>query len=190
MSVVHIFEIRDGRAFPTVEVLLIPVFKNIWDKDTEEGKPEAIKVFSYIHFLLSPMLANFYLNYLEEDRPAVIKKDLWGDPYYTSPIYEDSDIIDAIVFYKGHLEESTLGYSTLNNALKTAENLEDHLKNIDFTERTKGGAMVIKARDVTAALKEIPEVVKTLKKARKEIHEEVKDQAKTRNERVIGPYER
>jgi hypothetical protein len=185
-----LFEYRDGRAFPSIHALIIEPFKSLWEKDTTEDHGECVKVFTYIELLCSPKISNPYYTVHESVRPAKLKRDIWGDENYESQLYGTLELISAIRKYKELLLDSAPGYSTLLSAISAANTLEDYLNQLNLNERTKGGVMVIKPADVTKALKDIPDVVKSLKRAREEVHNDLKESSKTRNEREIGPFER
>jgi hypothetical protein len=179
--------INNKYAYPSTHALLIEPFKSIWESDTSEGNLEAIKILTYVELLCSPKKSNPYFGIPEEQRPEAVKKQVWGD---SPPDAENATIImDAVQTYKRLLNHSSPSFDLYDSAMAAAEKLKAQLKNINFNERTKGGAMVIKPKDVTSALKEIPDVMKSMEQLRNKLNQDLVDEAKTRNDRDIGSYE-
>ena len=81
-------------------------------------------------------------------------------------------------------------YSLFNSALVAADKLKDNLNNVNLAEMTASGTAVTKPKDVTSALKEIPDVIKSLETMRNKVASELLEDTKTRNQREVGEYER
>jgi len=181
-----LFEIVNGRVLPTAHALLLEPFRTIWERDTSDGKGNAEKVFRYIEFTCSPKKSNPYLGYSEELRPRKVKKEIWGDEDK-----RDTDfMILGITKYKMLLEEASPTYALLNAALTAKDKLIHFLENFDLTERTNAGTAVIKPADITRALQQVPDVAKSILAMRDKVQAELVEEAKTRNQREVGDYER
>lgn len=181
-----LFEVINGRAFPSVHALMIEPFKTIWASDPTPEKGNAIKVFSYIELVCSPKKSNPFFGEKEDIRPSKVKKEIWGDPNK-----EDTEfMILGAIKYRELLEHASPTYSLLHSALVAKDKLETYLQNFDLNERTQSGTAVIKPRDITSALKEIPDTAKGIVAMREKVQQELIEEAKTRNQREIGDYER
>lgn len=185
-----LFEVYNGVVRPSVHALMVEPYKSIWEKDPDPDKGEATKVFSYVEFLLSPKKSNIFYGYDDKVRPKEIKKRLWGDENYQSDIYSTFEIIRLVDYYKNDLENSSPSYVTLVDAILTAHNTREHLRDVNLNDTTPTGALKLKPKDVTGALKEIPEIIKTLEDTRDRVLAELKESAKSRNNREIGYFER
>jgi hypothetical protein len=186
-----LFEVRDGIAYPSVHALIIDPYMSIWNKDNEEGKPEAMKIFRYVELLLSPKKSNPYHGYTDmSERKRVLKEKIFGSVSYESPLYGPMEIMAVIKAYEDDLQHSSPNYDAYIVALQTKNSVIDYLKNVDLNERTTGGAMVIKPKDVTAALNDLPNVTANIDKIRDQVLNDLKEASKTRKDREIGPYER
>lgn len=185
-----LFEVYNGKAIPSAHALLIDPYKSMWNKDTSKDKDEAINMFSYVEFLLSPKKSNIFFGYDDKIKPAKIKQRIWGNEHYISPVYSTSEIIGLIQAYKEDLENSSISYATLNDAILTAQNTREYLRDVNLGETTPSGALKLKPKDVTGALKEIPDIIKTLETTRDNVLAEIKESAKSRNNREIGFFER
>lgn len=181
-----LFEVINGKAFPSVHALLIEPFKSIYEMDNSKDKGKAIQVFTYIELVCSPKKSNPFFGYSEDDRPAKVKKEVYGDENYPTTDF----MMQGVIKFKELLEVASPTYSLFVASLVAADDLKANLLNIKLDERTNGGAAVTKPRDVTAALREIPDVVKSLETMRNKVNSELLEEAKTRNQREIGAYER
>lgn len=181
-----LFEINNGRAFPSAHVLLIEPFKTIWEKDPSPDKGNAIKVFTYIELVCSPKKSNPFLGYSEDIRPAKVKQEVWGDS--TKP---NTDFMTlGVIKFKELLDDASPTYSLFNAAMVAKDKLENFLLNFNLEERTQGGTAVLKPKDITSALKEIPDTAKGIVAMREKVNQELIEDAKTRKDREIGEYER
>jgi hypothetical protein len=181
-----ILEVLNGRAFPTAHALSIPLFAQIMDTDDDPQKSRAIKVFSYIEFMCSPKKSNPFLGYSPDLRPLKVKKELWGDENYPDTQF----MILGILKYMELLENYSPSYPLLEASLESAERLKELLKGFDLNERTASGGLVLKPKDITSALKEIPLVIKALEESRAKVEAELAESSKTRKDRDVGVYER
>lgn len=181
-----LFELINGKAFPSIHALMIQPFKGIWEADTSEQKNEAINIFTYVELLCSPKKSNPFYGIAVEDRPSRVKKEVWGD----SPPENPSKIMEAVMKYKEMLAIASVSYPLFESSLSAAESLRKNLNNVNLDERTNSGTAVTKPADVTRALKEIPDVIKSLETARAKVNAELIEDTKTRNQREIGQFER
>lgn len=181
-----LFIVENNRAFPSPHALLIQPFKEIWEADPTEDKTHAIKVFSYIELVCSPKKSNPFFGYSEEDRPAKVKKEVYGDENYHTTDF----MIKGVERYVELLNNASPTYSLLNASLLAKDSLVAYLESVDLDERTRGGIAVTKPADVTKALKEVPDVAKSIETMRGKVQGELLEDAKTRNQREIGQYER
>lgn len=182
----ELFELINGRAFPSAHVLLIEPFKTIWEKDTTAEKANAIKVFSYVELVCSPKKSNPFIGYSEDKRPGKVKAEIFGREDY--PTTEFMTL--ATIKYKELLADSSPTYSLFTSALNAKDKLIEFLDNFDLGERTQGGTAVLKPADITKALKEIPDVAKSIITMRDKVTTEIIEDTKTRNQREVGQYER
>lgn len=181
----ELFEIRNKRAYPSVHALMIEPFKTMWETDKSTGKENCIKLFSYIELVCSPRKSNPFADLSEEDRPMRVSKEIYGTIKYPM----DTMVVNAILKYKELLSEASVSYAIYMDGLRAAEKLRDYLRSFSLEERTPHGAMVIKPRDITNALKDIPDVVKRLEDGKLRVNAELLEAGKTRKDREIGMYE-
>jgi hypothetical protein len=186
-----LFTVNNGKVVPSAEALTISPYKDIWAKDTSPEKSEAINVFSYATFLLSPKKSNPFFGYPQGDlKKKKIKHRIWGDENYNSDLYSILEIIQVVESYKLDLENSSPSYGVLIDAIETAHKTRDYLRDVDLGATNLHGTLMLKPKDVTGALKEIPDIIRTLEDTRDRVLSEQKESAKSRNNREIGFFER
>lgn len=184
----NIFEVQNGKAVPSTHALLIEPFKTIWEEDTSKGKSESIKKFTFIELMCSRKKSNPFIGYSEEQRYSKVAENVYGDELARPT--NDKLVERAIEVYNELLLNASPSLSYLKAALASAEKLKTMLENVDFSERTNGGAAVYKPADITNALKQTPDVVRTLENLKEKVENELMEEAKTRGSREIGMFER
>lgn len=180
-----LLQLVNGHVFPSVHALVISPFKEMWENDTSEGKQDCLKDFAYIELLCSPKKSNPYHGRDEEERVKLVKKEVYKDENYSIT----SELILATLKYKECLELSSPSYPMYDASRVAANKLRKFLLDFNLEERTPHGAMVLKPKDVTSALKEIPDTMKGIEIARLKVNDELTEDSKTRNDRKIGSYE-
>lgn len=180
-----LFTVSNGKAMPSVHALIIEPFKTIWKEDKDPAKGDAIRDFTFIELCCSPKKSNPYCGYDEDQRYQILKQELYGDAAYQL----SGVVIDGITKYEQLLDNSSPTLSLLKAALSGAEKFKNQLKSLDLTERTNSGAAVYKPRDVTNAMKDLPEMAKSIESLREKVHKELLEEGKTRSNRSIGYYE-
>lgn len=183
-----LFELNNGRAFPSVHALLIEPFKTIWEADDTKEKGNAIRLFSYVELMCSPKRSNPFFGYAENIRSFKVKKEIYKDENYADTMF----MISGIAAYKELLANSSPSFDLLNSGLQAKDALVDFLTNSEklLAERNKSGMPLFKPVDITNALVKIGTITKELEAARDKVGEELKEAAKTRGQRTIGLYER
>lgn len=181
-----LFEIVNNRVKPTIHALLIEPFKSMWENDTSEFKQNCIKDFTYVELMCNPRKSNIFMGYPEQERPSKVKREVWGNEDH--PI--TTEIMFAVMKYQELLNEATPSYGLYVSALNSIAKLRNFLDNFDPDERTRAGGLIMKPKDLTGALKELDDVSRSLEASKERVHSELVNNAKTRNEREIGRFER
>lgn len=185
----NIFELNGNQiVVPTEHALLVEPFKTMWEQDETKDKRSAIKKFTFIELMCSRKKSNPFIGYSEEERSSKIIENIYGKEKINP--WEDPLIEKAIQVYKQLMYEASPSLSYLEAALESAERLKEMMRTVDFEERTNGGAAVYKPGDITKALKETNEVVKSLAALKEKVEAELLNDVKTRGSREIGHFER
>lgn len=182
-----LFEITNGHVYPSVHALLIKTFKEIWENDTSDNHEYSIKIFTYTEFMLSPKKSNTFYKYTDvEMREQKVKEKVFGDPEYET----NTDMILCNIEYREQLKNECISYGLFEDAIHGAEKLRKWCRDYDLDEKNAHGTLILKPRDITNALKEIPGIMKNLEETRDKIIAELNASSKTRNNRETGHFER
>jgi hypothetical protein len=183
----ELFEFSGEHVYPSIHALMIEPFKSMWENDTSDKHEACLKDFRYIELMCSPKKSNPYYGYTDVDvREKRVKEAIYKDENYGTT----TDMLLGVMKYKELLENSLVSYGLFIDAVSGAEKLRDWLRAFDLAERTPHGAMVLKPRDVTSALKDIPELMKKLELSRTNLVAELREASKTRSDRETGFFER
>ncbi len=75
-------------------------------------------------------------------------------------------------------------------AKEFAQKLIEQLRGFNLNQRTTSGALVLKPKEISGAINDIAENMKTVETLRTLVNQELIESSKTRNQRRIGDYER
>jgi hypothetical protein len=181
-----LFELVNDHALPSVHALLIEPFKSMWEEDESDRKTDCIKKFTYIELLCSPKKSNPYFGLSEQEREITLKRAIFQGQTPSNV----EQIILAIHKYKDLLEEASPTYDLLLAAYSAKEKLVEFLKDLDPAAKTKSDTLILKPKDITAALKDVFETAKSLDAARNKMNQELMEESRTRKSRTPGRYER
>jgi len=180
-----LFIIEGTKVMPREETLLISPFKEIWERDKNKDKKEALAELAYIEFMTSMLESNPYKQYTEARKPDVIKdaiifmKDWTPDPLVKVAM-------DKIKVFQ---TDASTNYSYYIAAKKAAEKMKNFFLEVDINERNlKSGTPVYKPKDITTALNDTEKVLNTLKNLEKKINEEIYDTVKTKADKKISVF--
>jgi hypothetical protein len=211
----EIFIIENNVVKPSVEILLLYPFNEIWERDTSENKSTALKDFKFIEFFCSFKKTNPFcdillkndfrkdkdLNFdtisnciLDEtyiqnnfkDREFVVKKEVYGDGDYLT----DDLILKAVVKYEQWNSENISSISYYRTSLFGAEKLKSTIVGMDFSERTTTGSAVYKPTDLVKALENTDKICKNLITLKEQVYQDVTDSLKTKSNKTINSFEK
>ena len=166
----ELFDIEGGKIVLDPNVLYIPEFKALWDRDTSEGHDIATKEIAYVTYMASFSSKNPYNAYNKNDKERRIRKD-------TINREPDELVITALNRY------TEMQSTPLTRLLEGAEMAVDVLADY-FRSVTKS--------DATEAMKNIRELgnsVKSLYLLKKQVQKEQLESKEVRGGNEIGMYE-
>lgn len=178
------FLIENYKVKITPEILLIEVFKRLWEEDTTETKDIALKNFAYIEFLLSPKKTNPFYGYEAKIRPSKILEGIGLTEEELSP-----NITPAIRFYKDYLMNASPTLAYYESSLSAANKVKDFLSTVDLNRVTKTGQPIYKPKDITSAISDTDKVINTLNNLKAKVEQEVVTTGRVRADRDINPFE-
>ena len=72
----YLFRVEDRVVKPNDEVLQVPPFNEIWERDKSPNQEIALQEFTFIEFMTSALKTNPYRGYSEDRKAEVIKRDI------------------------------------------------------------------------------------------------------------------
>jgi hypothetical protein len=181
-----IFIVEDYKVMPTAEALSIKAFKNIWNSSDE--KETLLSKFAYIEFMCSYKPTNPFIGYLdpEERKQKIIEKiDM------TIEECDDDLIVEAIKVYEELQNNASPSLNFYMAALEASKTMIDFFNDVDLNKKnSRTGNPLYKPADITKALKDTYEILKTMNSLKEKVHQEIYDSSKGKGGRVINYFEK
>ena len=136
-----IFDLVNNKINFDSSLLIVPEFKNLWDKDKTKTKDYAFKQFAYIYFICDSNSP--YSNFPEDKRKEIVGKDMFKDE-----IKINSDLLEAIKKYNDLSESPT--QRLLSSVKSKIDGVATFLNNTDINEDSL--VSVLKAIESTSKL--------------------------------------
>jgi hypothetical protein len=175
-----------NKVVPTAEILVVEPFKTIWENN---DKQLALLKFAYIEFMSSYKKSNPFIGYNNEVRSDKILENI-TTPNKAKLIVADELVFQAINKYKELEIDGSPSISFYEAALNAAEKLTTFFNNLDITKIGPKGYPLYKPADVTRALKDTNEVIKTLGSMKEKVMQELTEAAKGKSGREINYFEK
>ena len=180
-----LFKIQDKVVFPNPETLLISPFKEIWERDTDPDKHQAIKELTYVEFITSMLKSNPYREYQDDRKDIVLRQDIIKDDTWQP----DELIEQAIEKIKEFQTEGSLTYNYWIANKNVLEKQIEFFNTVDIGERNfKTGNPIYKPKDIPDAVSTAEKVLTTINALKSKVDEELFESTKTRGEKVISPF--
>lgn len=157
------FELKGSKVTVKPEILLIPEFKMIWDRDKSAGKDMAINEFSFIYFV-SDYKSVYRNHYNNDELLEKVKNDVVRDAKWKIDRY----VVAAITKYK-ELQE-TKSMKALNTAEKALEKIQIYIDNMEFTVEVDPLKAMKFVNDFT---KDLSKVITSIQQTRELVEKEI-----------------
>jgi hypothetical protein len=181
-----LFTIESKVVSPSTETLLIPVFKQIWDRDESLDKRFAIEDFSYIEFMASIQKSNPYSGYSENQRAEKIIKDI-----ITRAEWDQNDplLLQGIDKLKEFQAEASVTYNYYMAAKSAAEKMQQFFIGFSMNDvNLRTGAPIFKPKDITSALNDTSRVLENLNTLREKVDNEIFEEVKKKGQKIVSPF--
>ena len=178
----NLFDLQARQVVIAPAALLIPEFKEIWERDSSKDKAIALAELSYVYFV-SDYKSVYRSGISEGELHAVVAKDFLKDE-----AYEPCPQVRSAMLKYMQLQE-TPSMRLLEASISTVDKLTTYLKHVDLTERDANDKPVYKPSDITNSLKSIGGIVESLHKVRAQVEKEQQQSAKLRGQRLKGNRE-
>ncbi|HEY8364446.1 MAG TPA: hypothetical protein VIK84_02630 [Haloplasmataceae bacterium] len=161
----EVFTIKDNKVIINPDVLSIPQFREIWDRDKSSAKEIAEKELAYVYHMCA--YKSVYRNYPEDIQEYKIKED-----YFKNTKWEpDSIILKAVEKFKELSDTHSMRF--LNAAITACNKLIKYYHGIDFSERDNKGNAVYKVNEVTTALEKSGKIIQSLELLKEKVEKEL-----------------
>jgi len=176
-----LFQVEKKRVMANTETLLIPPFKQIWERDESNDKSDALEDFAFIEFMVSVRRTNPYSGYPKDKRREKIKEDI-----ITRENWEEDELIKEGMKALDRMQrEGSPTYNYYKSALLGAQKLQDFFEDFDLINdiNPKNGNPLYKPRDITSALNDTAKILQNLEQLREKVDNEIYDTTKTKGGR-------
>ena len=188
-----LFIIKDNRVYPRPEVLNVPEFQRVWESDPTPEKEHAIMKLSFIEFMCSHRKSNPFIGYTnEQEREEKIIESFFSrstDVAYDDP-RTDTNVLNAIAFYKRIQYEASPSLRFYEAALNGADKMIEFFNDLNLDEKnSRTGNPLYKPGEITRALKDTSDILKTLGAMRDKVEQEIHESSTGKGGRDINFFE-
>ena len=177
-----LFDMKDGKFIVNPERLIIPPFREIWERDKTKTKEVAIAELSFVYFVAD--FESPYANFPEDERLERVKAD-----FLTKYKVRGDELLNrAIAKYQEF--QSTHSMRLLKSAQSAADKMSGYFKSVDFTAQSDDGKLLYVAKDVATTLGNVGKIIESLDKVEEKVKKEIKTEVKIRGGGKASPYER
>lgn len=155
------------------ELLLIRQARQLLNADRTSTKENFLRQISYMYFMYDPESTYNYLTNEEERAKAIIEQEGLGKDFKP-----DKKLLELIEVYKKQI--ITTSYLLLQDSKIAIDKVREFLRNIDLTQTDGKGKPIYTINQVTSAIKIIPELVATHRKAEKDLAKEIEENTRAR----------
>ena len=169
-----LLDLKDDQIVINPEVLEIPEFKALWDRDKSKGKANVFKELQYIYYSLDT--ASPYSDYPEEHKITLICKDVFKQEDYTP------DTLVILASNKFVLLSETPTQRLFLVVKEKINSLSEYLKNAPVNEDT--------VESVLKVIESTSKLIGQLSTLQQAVDKETEDsKQKVRGGKKIGRYE-
>lgn len=191
----NIFEFNEGKIGLTTDFLSHPVFKALYDRDTDPHKGEALMNCNYLNYYCSPKKTNPFFGYndLEERHYKIIKSLYKRQPDLIETklkeYAEDTLLTTCVEILNDIYENASPTLRLYNDCAEAAKRVGTFIRTIDLEATTNSGAAKYKPADVTSAINDAEAVAVKLNNLKNIVDSEITEAVKTIKNRGISYFE-
>ena len=184
-----LFKVEGNLVVPTEHALLMYPYSEIWDRDPDPTKLEAKRQFAYIELNCSYKKSNAYKGFADNVRKRKVLEAIYRED--ADSFVEDDLIIEGMRLYNELRLEASPTLQYYLSAKSGAEKMMSWLNDFDMNSvNARTGLPLYKPREITSALKDSYDVMKTLNAMEEKVNEQLFESIKTRGNKEINHFER
>lgn len=181
----YLFRVEDRVVKPNDEVLQVPPFNEIWERDKSPNKEVALQEFTYIEFMTSALKTNPYRGYSEDRKSEVIKRDV----VHIENWQPDILVLKGMDKIKEFQREGSESYSLYLSAVVAKNKLQDFFNTFNMNKvNMKTGAPIYKPKDITAALQDLDKTIISLQSLERKVEEDLFETAKIKGQKEVSIF--
>jgi len=182
-----LFKVEGNLVVPTEHALLMYPYSEIWDRDTDPTKLEAKRQFAYIELNCSYKKSNPYKGFADDVRKGKVLKAIYRED--ADSFVEDELIVEGMKLYEYLRVEASPTLQYYLSAKAGAEKMMSWLNDFDMDKLDSRGNPLYKPREITSALKDSYDVMKTLNAMEEKVYEQLFETMKTKGNKEINHFE-
>lgn len=177
----RLFEYKDYNVTISPEALGIEEFKEIWRKDRDRTKKNAINELMYIFYMCDHRSPHKHMP--ESDRPAHVGKDVFGDENY-----KPSDRVKAGMKKYNEIHK-TRSMFILEDAQYGLDKLREYFRDVDFLQQDENGKAVHDPTKFKTIMTSLPDIIKKINELRDQVERELDEESGIRGGVIKSPFE-
>ena len=184
-----IFDIVGTEVELNAQILGIPPFKTLWDRDKTKGKKGARRDTTYVTFICDTSLDNPYRGYSDLDRRRIVRNDIIASGLALEDWIpeEDETLREAEIKFEEF--QQTPSSRMLKSLSGMVDKLEEYYQTVDFNKIDSQGRPLFSSIDAWNNIEKATNSLKKLKDLEKEVLREQTEAATVRGGSEIGAYE-
>ena len=155
------------------EALLIKPIRKLFNQDRTANKEKFFQQMSYMYFMVNPASTYMYISDREDREKEIIFQE--GLPKDFKP---SKDLQEAMEIYEKHCETSST--LLLKSTRIAVDKLRKFLEEVDLFATDDKGKPLYSVNSITSAIKQIPELAKSLLAAEKAVAKEIEEEGRVR----------
>ena len=181
----YLFRVEDRVVKPNDEVLQVPPFNEIWERDKSPNKEVALQEFTYIEFMTSALKTNPYRGYSEDRKAEVVKRDV----VHIENWQPDLLVLKGMDKVREFQREGSESYSLYLSAVVAKNKLQDFFNTFNMNKvNMKTGAPIYKPKDITAALQDLDKTIISLQSLERKVEEDLFETAKIKGQKEVSIF--
>ena len=154
------------------EALLIKPIRKLFNQDKTSTKEKFFQQMSYMYFMINPASTYMYIVDAEERAKEIASKNIVKEFKPSKELQEAMDI------YSKHCE--TTSTKLLKSTRIAVDKLRKFLENVDLFATDDKGKPIYQVNSITSAIKQIPELAKSLIETEKTVAKEIEESGRVR----------
>lgn len=164
------------------EALLVKPIRRLFNKDRSVTKEKFLQQMSVIYFMADPCSTYMYIVDEDERLRQIVEQEGLPEDFTVT-----GELKDAMEIYRKHCETSST--LLLHDTRIAIDKLREFLRNVDLNAVDDKGKPVYPVNTITSAIKQIPELAKSLAEAEKAVQKEMQEEGRVRGGAVKSIFE-